>query len=226
MIKFITIFIFVLFLAGIVKGQKNVDSTNNNFSFILVNTYDTIKRVTLNPKEYCSLHYLDLSYDGYERNIILWGSFLDVTSNQILFSFYSEEDDFIQPNGESVFTNINYYHKQHNDFNFRQEQRLIDRNKLVSVSYTKPGKRKIKGIAIIAMSLSVATALIIAPTISINFRNETFNKQRYYTTLICGGVGIVVSLPLLFSGKSKSYKITEPNNKISKSYWYIEKRKK
>mgnify|MGYP001814383763 CR=1 FL=1 len=50
---------------------------------------------------------------------------------------------------------------------------------------------------------SLLTATIVAPLASINYNDGTFNMDTYKSVLIAGGIGFVVSIPILIFSQKK-----------------------
>lgn len=53
---------------------------------------------------------------------------------------------------------------------------------------------------------SLVTAAVVAPLVSIDYKNGTFNMDTYKSVVIAGGIGIGISIPIMiFSGKKYVY---------------------
>ena len=59
------------------------------------------------------------------------------------------------------------------------------------------------------MVASVITAAVVAPLVSIDYKNGTFNMDTYKSVLIAGGIGIGVSIPILIFSQKKYVNLKE-----------------
>jgi hypothetical protein len=68
---------------------------------------------------------------------------------------------------------------------------------------------------------SVSALLLAAPLVSINYKNGTFNSNRYFSWAYTSMAGIAISLPISILSKEKKYKLTLRNKVKDKKYWYF-----
>jgi len=208
-----------------VKRNTLCSAKNSDTNYILTNSLDTLKQVRLPLYGYYDLHYFDSIPDTTieQKEITLSGNIIGFDQSNITFNISRESIDLTNRNGSSMQTNIDYNFLDDID---DKNQRKLDISKLNYIDYTKPSRVIMATSGSVILSASIITTLVIAPLVSVDFKNSTFNKNRYGIMVLSGLAGIVISIPLFVSGQSRAYKLTERNNKIDKDYWYIEKRVK
>jgi len=128
------------------------------------------------------------------------------------FDYGSEQIDY-SVESKKYTDNINYS----GDKNI-----VINLDNLKEVEYLKSAKNTLFGIGYFTMSLSFLTSAVIAPLVSINYKNGDFNKDRYYKVAGSGLICMGASIPLLFFGKTKTYKMTQFGMEQDKELWYLE----
>jgi len=71
---------------------------------------------------------------------------------------------------------------------------------------------------------SLLTAAIVAPLVSINYQEGTFNLDTYKSVVIAGGIGFGVSIPILVISRKKRITLEPCNNKyVKKAYTHVNK---
>lgn len=186
----------------------------------LVNSLDSSKKVQL--YDHYRLNYFEQITDTLleEKSISLYGS-IDKTKSKvnssIVFNFNSEDIDIIAKNGAKSYSQIDFY-----DVEWGTNNRLIQIEDIQSIYYSNSKRNFFNSVGAVLTSCSMATALLIAPLISINFKNGDFDKEKYYKTAISGLIGFGVGIPLLAIGQEKEYFITTKNGETGKNFWYIE----
>lgn len=71
------------------------------------------------------------------------------------------------------------------------------------------------------LSVGILTSLVIAPLISINYKNGNFNKDRYYKTAALG-IGMVgISIPITVISRKKTYIFKFDKDKPNDKVWKI-----
>lgn len=67
-----------------------------------------------------------------------------------------------------------------------------------------------EGIGIAGIICSALTTFVVAPLVSINYKDGTFNSNTYKNWALAGTAGMAISIPIvIFSSKSKRYAINE-----------------
>jgi|GEM_PF-6651351 len=109
------------------------------------------------------------------------------------------------------------------DKSLAMDRRTLNYNTLKHITHTSDLKQKGLTIGTIGISVSAITALIVAPLVSINYKNGDFNNTRYYTIAGIGLAGIGVSIPVLIICQPKMYLLTQKHQKKDKKHWYLER---
>ena len=71
--------------------------------------------------------------------------------------------------------------------------------------------------------MSMIAMLLVAPLVSIDYKNGGFNSDRYFIWAGAGLGGLVLSIPLLALSNSKTYGITAKGTTANSCSWYFEK---
>ena len=67
-----------------------------------------------------------------------------------------------------------------------------------------------EGIGIVGVICSALTTFVVAPLVSINYKDGTFNSNTYKNWALAGTAGMAISIPIvIFSSKSKRYAVNE-----------------
>jgi hypothetical protein len=67
---------------------------------------------------------------------------------------------------------------------------------------------KLEGAGIVGVVFSALTTFVVAPLVSINYQEGSFNSNTYRNWALAGTAGMAVSFPfIIFSNKTKRYKI-------------------
>ena len=68
--------------------------------------------------------------------------------------------------------------------------RKINLDALNTITYSSPSRTFFESFGRTTTILSALTTAVIAPLVSINYKNGGFNKNRYYTVAGCGLIGL------------------------------------
>jgi hypothetical protein len=92
---------------------------------------------------------------------------------------------------------------------------------LTQVAYRGPGSEKWVGIGSLLTMFGGLGALVVAPLVSIDYRNGDFNKDRYYewagVSLAATGVGVA----MLLTSSKKKYDLQQKDQAADKKRWKI-----
>lgn len=186
----------------------------------LVNSLDSSKKVQLYA--HYRLNYFEQITDTLleEKSISLYGS-IDKTNSKdnssIVFNFNSEDIHIRAKNGAKSYSKIDFY-----DIEWGTNNRLIQIEDIQSIYYLNSKRNFSNFMGGVLTSVSTMTALMIAPLISINFKNGDFDKEKYYKTAGSSLIGFAIGIPLIAIGQEKEYLITTKNGETGKNLWYIE----
>lgn len=195
---------------------------------LLLNSYKKPNKIVkILPSEQI---YLELNPDttfapGSTRKHNLTGKFINVVSKEIIMNVTYENINTEFLNGTETNLRNDYNVKDTSKFKFT-EMRNIDLSKISSISFSsKPNLgHKLVSVGSAFVFVSGITALVIAPLISINYKNGDFNTNRYYSVLTgCAG-GLAIGIPIMaFSGRGlKKYKIKHSApDPCDNDYYYL-----
>jgi hypothetical protein len=199
---------------------QKVDSTfvvDNNTEIFLLNSIDSTKSVKLVPRITYSLNYSEATDDTLilEKTIVLHGFIRKENQSSVIFDMWRENIYLEHENGIESEIHNNYPYSQ--DENLRK----INIENINYIDYKSPSLDALQTIGSAATFLSIVSTVIVAPLLSINYKNGDFNQDRYYTIAGAGLIGLSVGIPLQLFSNSRSYKITSPGSTKAKDLWYI-----
>lgn len=110
--------------------------------------------------------------------------------------------------GNGLYTDIsNIYFQDPCDIqtgiNYGDELRTINFSKINNIGSTDV--KKGFGFVSVVMGISAFSALIVAPLVSINYRNGNFNQKRYYAVTLSSLAVLSVGIPILLFKKDDKY---------------------
>jgi len=97
----------------------------------------------------------------------------------------------------------------------------IDINSIKLISYQDASSQNRYGVGTFFYILGGFTSLVVAPLISINYSDGTFNEQRYFRTAGIGAGLVCIGVPLAIFGNPKKYHFMPKNEKHPKKLWRI-----
>ncbi|MFN6377787.1 MAG: hypothetical protein ACK4WD_00825 [Flavobacteriales bacterium] len=150
-----------------------------------------------------------------EKTIVLHGFIRKENQSSVIFDMWRENIYLEHENGIESEIHNNYPYSQ--DENLRK----INIENINYIDYTSPSLDVLQTIGSAATFLSIVSTVIVAPLLSINYKNGDFNQDRYYTMAGAGLIGLSVGIPLQLFSNSRSYKITSPGSTKAKDLWYI-----
>jgi hypothetical protein len=195
----IAVTFLLIFICNICAGQDS--------SSIYVHSWKNQKKVAaISRGEYLDLE-LDYS-DSLKANKLapttFSGHFLFMKDSMLFLSMVQEEMTLKKPNGRKKESLIYYTFSDSLGTEVEGEIRKINIARITSISYSK--QKPIGDIGVFIAGMSVLTALVIAPLVSVNFKNGDFRQDRYYDILAGCGAGLTIGLPLGFIFmKNKGY---------------------
>ena len=220
-IAFITFLLITIIIESIIAQTDTVSNTDNCVDFFLINSLNPKKKIKLRSNSANVFPgSFSLTVDAAPKdpsilsNRITYSvSYLNrLDGKNLSFDYGSEQIDY-SVESKKYTDNINYS----GDKNI-----VINLDNLKEVEYLKSAKNTLFGIGYFTMSLSFLTSAVIAPLVSINYKNGDFNKDRYYKVAGSGLICMGASIPLLFFGKTKTYKMTQFGMEQDKELWYLE----
>lgn len=85
---------------------------------------------------------------------------------------------------------------------FKSESYAV--SNMCSLRYQNRSGRIFSKISSHLLWVSIVTAAVVAPLVSINYKEGTFNMDTYKSVVMAGGIGIGVSIPILLFSNKKS----------------------
>jgi len=189
------------------------------YNLYLVNAADSTKQILINNTAVdLTLKNIDFDTSVIEyQHIHLNGNLENITDTSVSFVVWSESINLELKNGATKNTETEYY------FTENWEYRDININNIEYVTYTSPAKETLATIGTIISAYSVITTLLVAPLVSIKYREGGFNSERYFIWAGAGLAGLTIGIPLLILTDGKLYPITKYGNTSNEHYWYLKK---
>ena len=195
--------------------------------FYLVNSLDTNKRVELKATGFNEsvLNYnaniSDTSLMSAE--ITLKGYLIDLKNDSLAFKVNNKDTYIIKKNGV-VYKNEECYNCgiYVGAIEVKDSLRIqkVNFENLNYLSYFSPTRQTVSNLGMFISTLSTITTLVVAPLVSINYKNGDFNKNRYYKFAGGGLIGFSVGLPFALLN-SKTYNLSHKNGEKSKKHWFF-----
>jgi hypothetical protein len=81
-----------------------------------------------------------------------------------------------------------------------------------------------EGVGIVGIICSALTTFVVAPLVSINYKDGTFNSNTYRNWALAGTAGMAISFPIvIFSSKTKRYPMKQNWKGYTKDIWTLRK---
>lgn len=163
-----------------------------------------------------SLFRVCLSYDSISDKIIersFEGRVLDYDDKHILLSPF-RESNYINYNCDSIFSYEKIFMSSGNSIRID----LKDILKIEKKGYTA-GVWESFGIGSIVVGSF--TTLVLAPLISIDYKNGEFNSSRYFKTAAVGLGFVTIGIPLTILTKKKTYYFKRKENGKATKIWKV-----
>lgn len=204
-----------------IRIEHSAPTKTNQLSFSLVNSKDSTKVVRIKDGYNIEITYEELVNDSLiqEKRNTARGELLAITDTTISFRIDQEDVYTKFKNGSNIEQQTSYYNDDYSTLN--SVKRTINKNQLKYFQYDNKARNAIQVCGSTLTIVSVGTALLVAPLVSINYKNGNFNKEKYYTVAGCGLAGIAVGIPLIIIGQQKYYSITTRSKAKKSDAWYI-----
>jgi len=211
------------------KTSKDVKIDSMSSYYFLVNTIKPLKRKKLYFDEF--QYYINYTESNLDKGILkqtgsFEGAIKDFTDSSIRFIFHQENIEIDFENGKTTYIDNNYYKEiTKDDDPFSRSEKFAEKEILIKNITDIEISRKFNTSGIsptIALFSTIAT-LIVAPLVSINYKNGDFNQSRYYTTAGIGLIGIGASIPIYFIFKDKKINIYQNDGVATKKTWRLER---
>jgi len=208
---------------SLINSTDSTEMITTNYDFYLVNSADTTKKIKLmNKIEY------DLSYDATphdtvteQKTITLQGHIVNLNEKLLTCSVFTEIIYLTLKNGFVSRTDNDYTNFVYPGNEYLRNISLIN---LYQIDYTSPSRYFFWTFGSATTVLSVVATAIVAPLVSINYKDGGFNKDRYFAVAGSGLIGLSIGIPLTVAGKQRAYKLTDRNfsEGKGKGLWYLE----
>lgn len=186
----------------------------------IINLRDSTKKIKIKNNMSYELTYSETKMDSISSETHTLSGYIEtINDTSIDFELFSESVNLKLKNGFSSRTE-----KYYPDFSdsVKKNIRNINTKYLTQIDYSSPSRNSINAIGVMTTLISVMTTFIVAPLISINYKNGDFNKDKYFKVGGIGLIGLSVGIPLNIIGRSKTYNLTAKNISKGKDYWYLE----
>lgn len=187
--------------------------SNEQAEIYLVYSMDSTQKIHLkNGSElYYELDFVDTLIES--QSTYLQGTIESISDTAINYKTWSETSNLSYLNGnESEIYNT-----------FESDNlRTIPINQLEYLQYSSPTRTFFNSLGGAIAGFSSLTTLLVAPLVSINYKNGSFNKKRYFAVAGSGLIGLAVSIPITSLSKPKKYQLIEKSADPEEDYWYLE----
>lgn len=224
-------------LFGIEELVDSVNSENNvselqylrmdRFNFYLVNSLDPLKKVKLSNRESYGIKYesFDLENGIYSKVVDLSGRIDSLNDSSLVFEFESESTFIEYKNGmvSNIQNNWNCFECREYSTSQGYGVATVDLKLLTKLDYSTRARSNLNSFGTVISTFSMITTLVVAPLVSINYRQGGFNSQRYFTIAGAGLAGLSVGIPLIFLSQNlQTCKLAPKGIRQSHDYWYLE----
>jgi hypothetical protein len=145
----------------------------------------------------------------------LSGFIKNISTNNIIFDKQSENKYLTYRNGNKVSLSKNTFSN-----NFASLPNNSISEAVLDVQSNR--KESLETLSGYTAFVSCLTTLIVAPLISINYKNWEFNQKRYYKVAGAGLIGIGICIPIIKLTQSKTYNLTFDKKIKNKKLWRVE----
>ncbi|MFH0895554.1 MAG: hypothetical protein V2A54_14040 [Bacteroidota bacterium] len=211
---------YIIFLAIFITflGHAQSNLNKSSLELFLSNSLDTSKKVKLQKDKLMTIHIKEFQ-DVSMTKIIRYNCSIDSFKDSILTcNIKGEFVNIDYENGCYSRTESNYFN---NDDSLKNQIMTININKIWQIENSSVCRDNIHITGNTIIGVSVLTTLILAPLISINYKNGTFNSDKYFTLAGAGLVGIAIGIPISALTVNKKYYLTEKNKIKKRNYWYF-----
>ena len=215
-----TISILILILiCGISAGQDS--------SFIFLHSWKHEKKISkISSSEYLTVEvdYLDSLKENKVSPTSFSGKFIFIKNNILFMTIDQEETTIKKPNGTKKEISTYYTFPDSLRKITDGEIKEINIARINSISYSN--EKPLSDIGFFITGLSFISALIVAPLVSVNFKNGDFRQNRYYNVLKGSAIGFTIGLPIgliFLNNKSYNIKNTRPDIDDMNFYYLSDK---
>ena len=205
---------------GVDPGYKAFAfNPNRQVKYYLVNSLDTLQRVELKSNYAMEFYLFDKQYPDDSKidfSSIWYNGFLaGLGDSSITIDMWEEYGDVYFKNGDEESTYKDYFMSDHLED--------VPISRIEFVEYTSKFRGTMGKVGGVMGGISMITMLLVAPLVSIDYKDGGFNSDRYFIWAGAGLGGLVLSIPLLALSSSKTYGIVPKGTTSNSCSWYFEK---
>lgn len=120
------------------------------------------------------------------------------------------------------FIDKNTFRGEHASYSWCDEKMSrIAYNDIDYLYYWNSSRQALNRTAATFMAFSIIAGTIVAPLVSYNFTNKSFNTDRYTGWVLASAVGLGVSIPLTILTGSKEVRLADGLEKFGRKRWEI-----
>jgi hypothetical protein len=192
------------------------NSLNTDKTYYLVNSMDTTKTILLDPYNSITLYMknsketgIEVHKDGYIKGVLPRDLYLDCYEERN----YKTSESGIYYRGFTSYPLSKKY-----------EIQRVPLSEIESVQYFTNTGFILENVGFNLFLTSVVTGFVVAPLVSANFKNGSFNTRRYAILGLSSLAGIAISIPLMNASTDHKVNVTTKDGNKSESLWYLEER--
>lgn len=180
--------------------------------FYLVSSRDTTQKVALTEQITLFAQQND-SVDVYCSTETFSGRIENLSDTTLTLNLYYEIVDINLTSGGSIYK----------EYIYESELRNLNLNLINAVDYSSRPRQTVNNIGNTISTFALITTLVVAPLVSINYKNGDFNANRYYTWAGAGLAGLSIGIPMILFSREKTYSITNDKRVRNIDYWFFVK---
>ncbi len=201
------------------RREYSNDRRNPDDVLIFTNSINPNKRIIYSPNSYAFTSFTLFDSVEYTSALTTYnGAISNFDSNNIYLNYFRLN---ILTNIDREGNYIQHYYFSNNDSTIQL--------KIKDIKYCEIQTNKFENIANwggIFIASGIATSLVLAPLVSINYHNFNFNSKRYYHWALAGLGATGIGLTLNLTHQPRRIDILQPNETPAKNKWRVQYYKK
>jgi hypothetical protein len=204
-----------------IPAQETSASQRSPYALYLVHCAGTRKPVRIKPEGTLNLAVNTPPVDTTlftSLKVQMEGSLLNVHDSMITMKLYAENTFIRFSNNSRVSVSNSFYYSDD------EEHREILMSDIQSLKYSGPTRYSLNIAGGIITTSSALTLLMVAPLVSIQYKEGGFNADRYFLWAGASLAGLAIGIPLTIFSGTKTYRLSNyHSNTPCPNCWSLEK---